>query len=865
MTELAPIRCINELFEDQAELTPNAVAVELGDRHLTYAALNKESNELANRLIRGGVIPGSPVALLIDRSPEMVGAFLGILKAGGVCVPLDISGPNERLEFVIRDAGIRFLVTSQALGREIPSEVVRVLYRDSATGDAFAEPATNPGLYTGSASAAYVIYTSGSTGTPKGVIGSHASLLNGLSWMWEAYPFEQSDVCCHATIFQSTIDSVWETFLPLLKGVRLSIIPDAIIRDPPRLIAALNGKRVTRIALVPSLLRLLLESCDDLESRLPALRLWMVSGEPLRRDLAEDFLRVLPGSKLLNLYGLSEAPDVTYFDVVSASGPGDSVPIGQRVTNVSVYLLDPDKNPVPEGEPGELHVGGPALAVGYLGRPALTAERFIPDHIGDAPGGRLYNTGDLAHYSADGNLEFLGRLDSQVKIHGLRVEIGEIEAALAQHPVVKHGVVVARGGNPGKVTLAAYILPEEEHQPTGLELRSYLKEKIPYYMIPSEFINVGRIPLTRSGKVDRQALVRVRPSNEPRQIISPRDVLELQLVGIWEDVLKTGPVSVTDNFFDLGGDSLSAISLVCKMEEQIGELLPLSVLMEASSIAGLSKLLAEKTGPLPYRPLATIRKAGPRPPLFLVHGIGGEVLELHNLARHLGPDQPFYALQAPLGTQSVEENKSIEEVATEYLEAIREVQPDGPYFLGGYSWGGIVAFEIAQQLSAQNQGVGLLALLDTEFVNSGTTSHILDELGEMLTDKEHLLLNRDLVSAIDPEGRFRDELERLALALSAENITEELGKIYMHSYARGFIARTKAACRYHPKTFAGKVTLFRAEDSQLQYGWGHLTTMPLEVYETPGDHWGLLREPHVKTLASMLRRCIDLRSCKELA
>jgi amino acid adenylation domain-containing protein len=855
---------IQEIFEDQAERTPNAVAVEFGDRHLTYATLNRQANELANRLLRRGGTPGSPVALLIERSPEMVGAFLGILKAGGVCVPLDISGPSERQAFVIRDAGIRLLVTSQALAHQTPRGVDRILYRDSETSEASEGLATNPRRNSGSAAAAYVIYTSGSTGMPKGVIGSHASLLNGLYWMWGAYPFEQSDVCCHTTIFQSTIDSIWEMFLPLLKGVRLSIIPDGIIRDPPRLIDALNEKRVTRIALVPSLLRLLLESCDDLGSRLPVLWLWMSSGEPLGCDLAEGFLRALPATRLLNLYGLSEAPDVTYFDVRSASKQEGSMPIGLPVSNVSVYLLDLDKNLVLAGEPGELHLGGPALAIGYLGRPELTAERFIPDRIGDTPGGRLYNTGDMARYSADGNLEFLSRLDSQVKIHGLRVEIGEVEGALAQHPAVKQGVVVARGDNPDKVTLAAYILPEEERQPTAHELRSYLTEKIPYYMIPSEFMNVSRIPLTRSGKVDRQALARIRPPKESRQLIPPRDVLELQLAGIWEDVLKTGPVSVTDNFFDLGGDSLSAISLVCKMEEQIGELLPLSVLIEAGSIADLSKLLTEKTGPLPYKPLATIRKAGPRPPLFLVHGIGGEVLEFHDLARHLGPDQPFYGLQAPLATPSVKENRSIEEVATEYLEAIREVQPDGSYFLGGYSWGGMVAFEIAQQLSAQNQEVGLLALLDTEIGASGATPQILYELGDMIKDKEHLLLDRDLVSAIDPEGQFRDELERLALALSAENITEELGKAYMHSYARGFIARMKAGYRYHPQTFAGKITLFRADNSQLQYGWDRLTTMPLEVYEIPGDHWGILREPYVKTLATVLRQCIDYKSCKEL-
>jgi amino acid adenylation domain-containing protein len=875
MTRSKPYQCIHQLFERQASVTPGSVAIEFNGRQITYAELNRCANQLTNRLRREGVRQGNFVGVFVERSPEMVIALLAILKSGAAFVPLDISSPKERLAFMIQDAGVDVILTSSPLYYRLPDERPVVVCQDLVSDDGSLQDVEDLKLSCGPEQVAYVIYTSGSTGRPKGVISSHSTLLKGLYWMWESYPFEESEVCCQTRVLLSLIDSIWEIFLPLLKGVRLAFISEPILTDLPLLIDTLSEKQVTRIAMVPSLLRLLLESCENLENRIPSLRLWMSSGEPLGRDVAESFLRLLPRSHLLNLYGLSEVPDVTYYDVSSWSPhrEGASIPIGFPVQNTNIHILDSAKNLVPSGETGELHIGGEGISLGYLGRPDLTAERFIPDLTGSNCGGRLYNTGDLARYGADGALEFFGRKDLQVNVHGFRVEIGEIEFALAQHTDIRQGVVVAKQDRSKESHLVAYILLKRKNAPSSQALRAFLKNRLPDHMIPVEFVMIDSLPFTRSGKVDRLALSKVQPNNNnDRPITQPSDLLELQITAIWDDVLGTGPISISDNFFDLGGDSFSALRIVNQIHEQFGQMLPLSALVELGSIDNLAKMLSEKIGSLPYSPITAIRKTGSRTPFFLVHGIGGEVLEFYDLARHLGADQPFYGLQAPLATEPINANISIEETAAEYCEAIHKVQAEGPYFLGGYSWGGGVAFEIAQQLVALNQQVALLAIIDAEPLNVDSTSQSLDRLWEQLAGNEHLLRMDDRLSSLDPEGQFKREIARLELEIAHEGITEEFGEAYKRNYARGFVARTRALHNYKPRVFTGEISLFKAEQNSLQSEandgavmapvqfesqWSQLTTMPLQIYRISGDHWNILREPNVQALAKQIRHSID--------
>lgn len=849
--------CIHEIFEEQVRLTPQAVAIEFGECQMTFTELNSKADQVSARLQKSSVKSGDYVALMVDRSPEMIAAFLGILKCGAACVPLDKSGPAERIRHMISQANVNVLLSSSSISTLNISDEITVLDLESVSSNRSDEETPNSKSGCNVNQPAYVIFTSGSTGLPKGVIGTHSSLLNGLRWIWCSYPFERDEVCCYTRSQLNLIDSMWEIWLPLLRGVRLRILKEEVLRNPRRLVEALREHRITRIAIVPSLLQLLIDSCRSLVQQLPNLRLWMSSGEPLRTDLAERFLTVLPTSRLLNLYGLSEVPDVTYFEVGSAPAPPISIPIGTAIANISLFLLDENKNLVPEGRPGELHVGGPGLAMGYLARPALTAERFIPNGFGNTPGERLYNTGDLAQCRYDGNLEYLGRKDLQVNIHGFRVELGEVEVALSQHPDVAQAVVIARKQPEEANTLAAFLLFETDRIVSGPELRSYLKYKLPYYMIPTEFVSVDSIPFTRSGKVDRLALSKIARRNDSEETVEPRDLLELQIAQIWQDALKVGPISIFDDFFELGGDSLSAISIVCKIEEQLSEKVPLSLISEASTIAGLAAILKENKGPLPFRSLVPIRQTGSRRPLFLVHGIGGEVLEFHDLARHLGPDQPVYALQAPLELESAAEYLSIEEIATSYLEAIREICPEGPYLLAGYSWGGIVAFEIAQQLVRRGQSIQLLAILDTDLEDSLQTDDRITDLASLMKDQEHLLFTTDYLSVLDPDGRFREELERLELGLSQEGITQEFGDAYRRIYARGFITRTKAASAYRPDKFAGKITLVLSSESSFDEQWKTVTTMPLDILAIPATHLGILREPSVQRLAEYLTHRLD--------
>jgi amino acid adenylation domain-containing protein len=457
---------IHAVFEEQAHRTPHALALNSPNQALTYGELNARANRLARHLRRLGVVPGTLAAVCLERSPDTVVALLAILKAGAAYVPLDPAYPRKRLAYMLEDSRAPVVVTERALQDRLPETAAKVVLLD---GDAAAIARHRPGdldLPGAGPDAAYVIYTSGSTGNPKGVVGTHGAALNRFRWMWQAYPFRPREICCQKTAL-SFVDSVWEVFGPLLAGVPSTIIPDQDLKDPRRLLAALETAGVTRIVLVPSLLRVLLDAEPDLAARLPRLLFWVSSGEALPADLGRRFKWAVPAARLLNLYGSSEVTaDVTYYEV-RGDEPGPGIPIGRPISNARVYVLDRHLEPVPIGVPGEVYVGGPVLARGYLNRPDLTAERFVPSPFGPAAAGlapddRLYRTGDLARYRPDGNLDYAGRLDHQVKVRGFRIELGEIEAALNEHPAVRRALVVARPNDRGDIQLIAYTIADPD-------------------------------------------------------------------------------------------------------------------------------------------------------------------------------------------------------------------------------------------------------------------------------------------------------------------------------------------------------------------------------------------------------------------
>ena len=583
-------RCIHELFHEQAARSPGAVAVIFEDQTLTYRELNLRSNRLAYYLRGLGVGPEVLVGLCLERSVEMVTGVLAILKAGGSYVPLDPAYPEERIAFMLEDAAPTVLLTRQNLLGRLPENKARVVCLDSDWETIALQPDDDLPATSAPFHPAYVVYTSGSTGRPKGVIGLHRGAINRFHWTWENYPFATGEVCCQKTAL-SFVDSVREIFGPLLRGIPLVIIPDAVVRDPRRLIETLAEKHVTRIDLVPSLLDAILDVEADLEHKLRKLKLWVASGEALSAELCERFYARLPQSELLNLYGATEA-SATHSDTRRRDASSSTVPIGRPISNTQVYLLDRYLQPVPIGVPGELHIGGVSLARGYLNRPELTAERFIPHPFADLPGERLYKTGDLARYRADGTLEYLGRIDNQVKIRGFRVELGETEQVLRQSTAVREAVVVAREDQQGIQKLVAYVVSEAE-TPTATTLRNHLQRHLPEYMVPSAFVFLGALPLTPNGKVDRRALPAPdtsRPAME-QSYLAARSPAEKAMVEIWQEVLDLEQVGVHDDFFAMGGHSLKATLLANRIRGAFHIEIPMVSIFQVPTVAGLVQLI----------------------------------------------------------------------------------------------------------------------------------------------------------------------------------------------------------------------------------------------------------------------------------
>lgn len=584
---------IQQLFATQVDRTPDEIALILGQQPVTYRELNRQANQLAAYLRRLGVGRETLVGICMERSIEMVIGLLGILKTSGAYVPLDPAYPRERLAFMLDDAHPAVLLTQQHLLEKLPPHE-RIICLDTDWHVIAQESEENVPNGVCGETIAYMLYTSGSTGTPKGVLGTHRAAINRFCWMWKAYPFERDEVCCQKTSL-SFVDSVWEIFGPLLQGIRTVIIPDPLVKDPPLLLQTLATHAVTRIVLVPSLLRVLLETSENLQDLLPLLKYWVSSGEALSLDLAKRFLKQMPTSILLNLYGSSEvAADVTYYDVRAyTSEPG--IPIGRPIANTQVYLLDEQMQPVPIGSAGELYVGGDGLARGYFNRPELTAARFVPDPFSNKPGARLYKTGDVARYLADGNIEYLSRLDHQVKLRGIRIELGEIESVLSQHAAVRQTVVMAREDLPGAMRLVAYVVLHEKQAASSDKLQNHMLKYLPDYMIPTAFVFLERLPLTPNGKLDRQALPApqlARPTLSAN-FLAARTATEETIAVLWSQVLGIEQIGIHDNFFELGGHSLLALQVLSQLQAVFSVEVPMHRFLEAPTVAQLAELLQQ--------------------------------------------------------------------------------------------------------------------------------------------------------------------------------------------------------------------------------------------------------------------------------
>ncbi|WP_438016720.1 amino acid adenylation domain-containing protein [Sorangium sp. So ce315] len=592
-------RLVHELFEAQAERTPDAVAVIFGDKRLSYRELNARANQVAHALKRRGVGPDVLVAIAAERSVELVVGLLGVLKAGGAYVPIDPDYPADRIAYMLEDAGAPVLLSQWPVASRLPAHGAEVLCLDADRAEIDREPTANLATPLSPDNLAYTIYTSGSTGRPKGAGNSHRGLLNRLQWMQERYGLAAEDRVLQKTPFSFDV-SVWEFFWPLMTGAGLVVARPGDHRDGERLVELITRHGVTTLHFVPPMLQAFLETPGV--ASCTSLRRVICSGEALPSELARRFFERLSGAELHNLYGPTEASiDVTSW-ACRRDDTSASVPIGHPIANTQIYLLDRHGQPVPPGVAGELHIGGAGLARGYHQRPDLTAERFVPDPFGAAPGGRLYRTGDLARHRPDGAIEFLGRLDHQVKIRGLRVELGEIEARLLQHPDVQEAVVVARDEAHGGKRLVAYVAGHGGAAPEPEALRGWLGEALPAYMVPAPIVVLERLPLSPNGKVDRRAL----PAPEAaalghRPYVAPRTEAEQILAEVWAEVLHRAQVGVEDNFFELGGDSIVTLQVIARAAQRGLRLSP-KLLFEHPTVAEAAAQLTVEAAPMEAPP-----------------------------------------------------------------------------------------------------------------------------------------------------------------------------------------------------------------------------------------------------------------------
>jgi pyochelin synthetase len=854
-------------FTAQARERPRQRAVVASDRSLSYEELDRCANRVARRLRQLGARPNTLVAVVMEKGWEQVVAVMGILRSGAAYVPIDPELPTERRLMLLERGEVHLALTQVALEPKLqwPDHVQRL-----ALDPAFLSEGDDGPLDSASTPAdlAYVIYTSGSTGVPKGVMIDHRGALNTILDINDRFEVGPDDRVLALSSLSFDL-SVYDIFGTLAAGGTI-VVPDASAsRDPGHWNDLVEREQVTVWNSVPALMEMWVESLADRSGRAACpLRLVLLSGDWIPVTLPERIRILARQAHVVSLGGATEASIWSVlFPIERVDPEWKSIPYGKPMWNQQLHVLDEWLAPRPIWVPGPLYIGGTGLAKGYWRDEEQTAASFITH---PRTGERLYRTGDLGRYLPDGNIEFLGRKDFQVKIQGYRVELGEIEASLAQHPDVREAVVTAVGAPGGSKRLVAHVVPRPDVPLADADLRRHLEERLPGYMVPSAFVALDALPLTANGKVDRKALGApgLSDSRPAVDFVAPRDALELQIAEMWKDLLGLPRVGIGDDFFALGGNSLLAVRLMGRIERERGRSLPLDTLFRAATVEHLAAVLREEARSTESL-LVAVQPRGDRPPFFCVHPIGGNVVCYAELARWLGPDQPFHALRARGLYREQEPFARIEPMAERYIQEIRAVQPEGPYHLGGWSMGGLVAFEMAQQLHREGQLVALLALFDVE-------------PGELDDEMRHpaRLFVEDWASqsGLDPD-RVRERLGALSRDVSAADepqtasIVEQaceaglfppdLGPSQIRDLCAVFTANALAARRYVRQRYAGALTLFPARSGLASAGqdgrseWLPLAAGGVGVRVVPGDHYTMLREPHVQVLAEALAACLS--------
>jgi amino acid adenylation domain-containing protein len=863
---------IVEMIEREVERRGDMVGIRFGEEEVSYGELNRRANQLAHYLRRKGIRVEELVVICMERSVEMVIGMIGVMKAGGAYVPLDPKYPRERQTMIEEDAGGGIILTEEELGRRLWGEgkegVIRV---DGERGEIRKESGENPRIGIRGENLAYVIYTSGSTGKAKGVGIEQRSVVELAEWAGEEYGEEglrrviaTTSICFDLSIF--------EILVVLGRGGEVNLVRDVLEVEE-------MGGRGEGMVLntVPSAAGELIR----VGGIRGGIRTVNLAGEVLHRGLVEEVYKCKGVESVYNLYGPTE--DTTYTTYAKVRrGEGERGPgIGRPIRNTEVYILDEGMEAVPIGVVGEIYIGGKGLARGYKGRGDLTAERFICNPYRE--GSRMYRTGDLGRRWVSGELEYLGRIDHQVKVRGFRIELGEIEAALKGEGEIEEAIVVAREESGGGKRLVAYITVKEGARISGDEVKAAIREKLPEYMVPSVVVKVEEMPLTPNGKVDRHRLPEPgRGAVLEKQFIEPRDSIEQEVTRIWEEVLGIQPIGVTDNFFAFGGHSLLAVRLMSEIKKRFEIKLPLTTLFQEPTVEHIAGLLRSGTRTAAWSPLVKLQPLGSKPPFFCVHPAGGHVFCYAKLARRLGTERPFYGIQAQGLDGSLPPQTSVQAMAARYIEELRRIQPGGPFLLGGWSMGGVVAFEMARHLKSEGEDVALLALIDSK-APAGQSFRFLD--ADLLYS---FALDLSLPpSALSPEGddlSFTGQLSLiLSLAKDAGKVSPEMTISAFRRFFEVFKTNFEAMRTYAPSTYAGRITLFRADGSPAlkgqsgvsrvfrrlvsqpssegvrdqTLGWGQWAADGVECHGVPGSHYTIVGEPCVEALAERIRSCIE--------
>lgn len=860
---------VQEIFEQQAKKNADAIALKYGARTITYGELSERSNQIARYLRDKGVQKNGLVGVYMERSIEMVAAFMGILKAGAAYVPLDLSYPEERLEFMISDTKMAVILTEEALRKDLPRADAQVVSIDAEWTALEQQP--KEWLMTGTTadSLAYVIYTSGSTGKPKGVAVPHRGITRlVLNTDYVSLTAEDRIAQASNASFDAATFEIWGA---LLNGARAVGIEKEVALSPGDFAETLRSEGITTLFLTTALFNQL---AREVPGAFGTLKSVLFGGEAVDPKWVRAVLECNPPKRLLHVYGPTENTTFSTWHEVKEVGEEGTVPIGRPIANSTLYVLSPEMQPVPVGVPGEVYVGGDGLAAGYWRRPELSAEKFVENPFVNQPGAKLYKTGDLGRFDTEGNLEFIGRVDDQVKLRGFRIELGEIEALLARHPKVGNAVVMLREDVAGDKRLVGYIIPKGTAPSSG-ELKSYLKGQLPEYMVPSAFVKMEEFPLTPNEKVDRRALP-APEQNRPemnRTFQAPRDAVEQQLTKIWEKVLGVQPIGVADNFFELGGHSLLAVRVFSQIEKTLGKKLPLATLFRAPTIEEIAGVIREDNQAKSWSTIVDIQPKGSKPPFFWIHTLGGDggggFFYYRKLAELLGLDQPSFGIRSPQ-----EPFTRIEEMAKFYIKEIRKFQPEGPYYLGGFCFGGNVAFEMAQQLTAVGEKVGLLVMLESSPPNvnhkqnwSATAAkYSLENIVENVKDFVHVSPDQKLALLKNKSRKLTEKFKK-KIAPTQESAPVALNQILdLSTYPEGYVTYAEthweALTHYHPKPYGGEITLFRAKKQGLSnfnhtLSWDALAGDRVNVTVIPGTHESMLQEPSVQIVAAKLRALLE--------